>query len=395
MDNKGKILIIDDNPKNIQVLASILNENGYDSEFALNGTSGLNWLETEAFDLVLLDVMMPEEDGFEVCKTIRSSKLFEDLPIIFVTAKVERESLVYGFEVGGDDYIIKPFDTRELLARVKNQIELKRNRQLLVELNNNLAAKVEEKTSKLIEAYKELEQTNQNLIRLNNDLKKLEQSKQQFLDLIGREMIGAINEVTSIFQVIKYKVDSKKVGELIDDIDKALSKVESFVSTAIRITKLQSNNPDLVFTQVELQKIIGFSLLKLDDKIRRKSIKFNVNKTSETVFIYGENLLLTSCFISVFDFLLERNPANSTIQIETEARNNEVFVKVFDNGPEIDNNHIDELFDLFSANKHTLKIAKIITEIHGGSITVSKINPEGVEINLKFYANNYAQEQLK
>ena len=74
MESKGKVLIIDDNPKNVQVVASILNQNSYDSEFALNGASGLSWLETESFDMVLLDVMMPDEDGFEVCRLIRSNK---------------------------------------------------------------------------------------------------------------------------------------------------------------------------------------------------------------------------------------------------------------------------------------------------------------------------------
>jgi DNA-binding response OmpR family regulator len=393
MNTRERILIIDDNPKNIQVVASILNQNGYDSEFALNGVSGLNWLETESFDLVLLDVMMPDEDGFEVCKLIRSNSLFKEIPIIFVTAKADRESLVMGFEVGGDDYVVKPFDTRELLARVRNQIELRRNRHLLVEMNNNLSTLVEEKTGKLIEAYKDLEKTNSNLVNLNTDLKKLEESKQQFLDLIGHEVVGALNDVTGIFQVIKYKVDSKKVGQLIDRIDSSLSKVESFVTTSLRITQLQAKGAMLKMERLDVYKLIGFSLLKLDDKIRRKQIKFEIENPTEPILILGESQLLMTCFIVVLDFFIERNSINSAIKIELISQQTGLQMKISDNGPKIDDTQFESLFDLFSTNRQSLRFARIIAEAHFGVVRVKNLNNSGIELSLELYSNESIEIQ--
>ena len=125
------ILIVDDEPKNIQVLGSLLKENGYEVEFALNGEKALNWMGKKSFDLVLLDVMMPGMDGYEVCREIKSDVGIQHTPVIFLTAKTETEDVVRGFEAGGADYITKPFRKLELLARVKVHLDMKRLRGLI------------------------------------------------------------------------------------------------------------------------------------------------------------------------------------------------------------------------------------------------------------------------
>lgn len=119
------VLIVDDEPKNIQLLGNLLKENGYEVEFALNGEKALEWIGSKPFDLVLLDIMMPEMDGYEVCKKIKADISKQHIPIIFITAKTEIEDIVKGFETGGSDYITKPFKVPELLARVKKEVELK------------------------------------------------------------------------------------------------------------------------------------------------------------------------------------------------------------------------------------------------------------------------------
>jgi len=122
------ILIVDDNPKNLQILGNYLQNEGYKVEFALDGNSALDWIKRTEFDLVLLDIMMPGMDGFEVCRIIKSDPVKQKIPIIFLTAKVDTESIVTGFDLGAVDYVIKPFNQKELIARVKTQIEIKRSR---------------------------------------------------------------------------------------------------------------------------------------------------------------------------------------------------------------------------------------------------------------------------
>lgn len=128
------ILIVDDNTQNIQVLAKILEEAGYDLAVAMNGEEALEFLDRESPDMILLDVMMPGMDGFEVCRRIKRQEHCADIPVIFLTARGETDDIVKGFDAGGVDYVIKPFNNRELLARVKTHVELLRSRREISEL---------------------------------------------------------------------------------------------------------------------------------------------------------------------------------------------------------------------------------------------------------------------
>ncbi|MFP4471033.1 MAG: response regulator [Bacteroidales bacterium] len=124
-ETKKKILIVDDIPKNIELAANILQTKNYNITFAKSGQSALEKVQSIDFDLILLDVMMPEMDGFEVCKKLKDDPDTRDIPVIFLTAKSETENVVKGFELGAVDYVTKPFKTEELLARVKTHIDIR------------------------------------------------------------------------------------------------------------------------------------------------------------------------------------------------------------------------------------------------------------------------------
>ncbi|MBN2520717.1 MAG: response regulator [Bacteroidales bacterium] len=101
------ILIVDDTPKNLQVLGSMLIQQNYQIEYAINGKAALEWVNEKPFDLILLDFRMPEMDGFEVCQQIKNNPATKDIPIIFLTAKTDTDSIVQGFDIGAADYILK------------------------------------------------------------------------------------------------------------------------------------------------------------------------------------------------------------------------------------------------------------------------------------------------
>jgi len=123
--NKNSILVVDDTPKNIQLLGQILSAEGYQLGFANNGQKALEALKNSHYDLVLLDVMMPIMDGYEACKKMKEDPTLKEIPVIFITAKTDSQSIVKGFETGGVDYVSKPFNNIELLARIRSHIELK------------------------------------------------------------------------------------------------------------------------------------------------------------------------------------------------------------------------------------------------------------------------------
>ncbi|PWT92161.1 MAG: adenylate/guanylate cyclase domain-containing response regulator [Acidobacteria bacterium] len=128
MTAENRILIVDDTPANIQTLTTILKEKGFQISVATNGKQALEVLKHVHPDLILLDVMMPEMDGFEACERIKASPEWHDIPIIFLTSKTETEDIVRGFELGAVDYVGKPFNAHELLARVNTHLSMDRLR---------------------------------------------------------------------------------------------------------------------------------------------------------------------------------------------------------------------------------------------------------------------------
>src|SRR4026207_1105889 len=124
----SRILVIEDEPANIETLSALLKERGHQINIATNGRQALQVLERIRPDLILLDIMMPEMDGFETCRRIKASTAWREIPIIFLTAKADTADIVRGFELGAVDYVAKPFNAHELLARVNTHLTLDRLR---------------------------------------------------------------------------------------------------------------------------------------------------------------------------------------------------------------------------------------------------------------------------
>ncbi|MFW5710480.1 MAG: diguanylate cyclase [Spirochaetota bacterium] len=160
------ILIVDDNAQNIQLVASHLKKEGYQISFSQTGRDVLNKIENASFDLILLDIMMPEMDGFEICTRVREHPEYKEVPIIFLTAKIDKESIVKGFEVGAVDYILKPFHGAELLARIRTHLELKAYREKVEEINIQLNKEI----LKGIKMQEELEASKVELVEMNRKL---------------------------------------------------------------------------------------------------------------------------------------------------------------------------------------------------------------------------------
>ena len=139
----ARILVVDDTPANIQMLMAILKQQGYQLSAATNGRQAIEAVEKVRPDLVLMDVMMPEMDGYEACRHIKASARWRDLPIIFLTAKTDTADIVRGFDLGAVDYVGKPFNGHELLARVGTHLTLQRLRRDVESRNAELARELE------------------------------------------------------------------------------------------------------------------------------------------------------------------------------------------------------------------------------------------------------------
>jgi len=167
MNINYNILVVDDVVDNIQVAMNVLKEDNYNLTFALNGEEALSLTNENDYDLILLDIMMPGLDGYDVCKLIKLNPEKKEIPIIFLTAKTDIESISKAFNLGAVDYITKPFNPDELLSRTRNHVELYKSRQLLAQ--NNLSLKIKHKleTARLLT---ELEKTQREIIYILAEL---------------------------------------------------------------------------------------------------------------------------------------------------------------------------------------------------------------------------------
>ncbi len=122
----GTILVVDDNPNNLRLLYDELTKHAYTVKSAVNGTMALKWLEKRKPDLILLDIRMPGMDGYEICQRIKSDDSTRDIPIIFISALLDIDDKVNAFEAGGVDYVTKPFQSEEILARIQTHVSLQK-----------------------------------------------------------------------------------------------------------------------------------------------------------------------------------------------------------------------------------------------------------------------------
>lgn len=183
MNTKGNILIVDDSPQILLLITNILIEEGFTTFQADSGLMAYSIIENSIPDLILLDIMMPEIDGFEVCQKIKSNPKFADIPIIFLSAITNIKDRLKGFELGAVDYITKPFDDEELIAKVKTHVELFILKKTLKKKNEELEA-VNKQYLTQYEEYKEL------YIKLNHTNIQLKKSELSFQTLAQNSPVG-------------------------------------------------------------------------------------------------------------------------------------------------------------------------------------------------------------
>ena len=148
---KGNILIVDDTPANLRLLANLLNDQGYKTRPVPNGPLAIKASELDPPDLILLDINMPDMNGYDVCAKLKADDRTKNIPIIFISALDEVTDKVKAFQVGGVDYVTKPFQVEEVLARVGNQLALLDLKKELLQANQELERRVEERTQEIIQ----------------------------------------------------------------------------------------------------------------------------------------------------------------------------------------------------------------------------------------------------
>jgi two-component system, sensor histidine kinase and response regulator len=377
------ILMVDDNPKNLQLLGSTLRNEGYQLEFATNGPTAISWLEKKIFDLILLDIMMPEMSGFEVCEHIRNQPKLADVPIIFLTAKTDKESIVKGFKLGAQDYITKPFDTSELVARVRTHLELRFNKEQLKNMNQILEEKVRERTH-------ELQETNEKLRKANEELLRLDNAKSEFLHIISHEIRTPLNGIKGSIELMKDMAKDDTITSLFEVLEISVTRLERFAILALKITQLRTASYKLDIQPIPCMLIINTAITKFKHRCEQKNLTIINELHNEKEIVFCDYELFTTCFLMIFDNAIKYSPENGNIRLRTELTEPLISFDVIDEGPGFSSKALDNLFKFFvPGEKHVnenegleLALAKLIMNAHNGTISASNVNGGGAMVKL-------------
>ena len=363
----AKILLVDDAPENIDTLGALLSE--YKRTVALSGQRTIELAHKEPKpDLILLDVVMPDMDGYEVCKRLRKSKDTKDIPIIFITSRTEPDSILEGFRIGAQDYVTKPFDAGELLARVKTQLEIVENRKKLQSVNSWLEESVNQRTT-------ELRLANQALQRAKKELENLDTSKSEFLSIISHEIRTPLNGIIGGLSLLKEQEVSEETLEFIGLLDESVQRLESFSISAFSISELKTRGPDaLRKAPLDLAAFTREILDARSAMIDEKCLLVDFTQPTGAFDINGDGQFLKKAVLAVLDNAIRHSPVGGTISVRIEQESRHAKLRILDEGQGFGDRWLHKL-DFLASENHVdqnpglgLYLSSLILKNHDGEL---------------------------
>jgi len=371
------ILLVDDSPDNIDILNGLLSN--FKRKVALNGPKALKIANSEnPPDLILLDIMMPEMDGFDVCEELSKSEATRDIPVIFLSAKMEKADIVRGFELGAKDYVTKPFDPNELMARVRTHLELKDAREKLKEVNTWLEQKVAERTQELEAA--------------NKQLKELDNAKIEFLKLASHEIRTPLNGLFGSFWLMKENELPEEIKDFINMMDVSLKRLERFADRALMVTDLRTRNYRLKPNQIKVPSLISDAREYAKKQFGDKNIHFKIKPSPGWEVITSDPVTTAICFNEIIANAVKYSDSESTIEIHCSLENGKYIFNCVDEGKGFSEESLKSAYDLLTPGEThidnniglSLSIIQLIMERHEGTIEVGNNPEKGAWVRLTF-----------
>lgn len=377
------ILVIDDNTENIQIIGQVLLARGYNVSFATSGEEALTLIDSTVFDLILLDILMPGMDGFEVCQNIKNNASSSHIPIIFLTAKSDKQSVIKGFELGANDYVVKPFNDSELLQRVKTQIDLMKQREKLENINQVLEEKVKEKTKEITAA--------------NEKLAVLEKAKSDFLTLISHELRTPLNIINGFTEVLQDELRNTSHIEELNSLKNSTDKLISLATTALLITEIQLGKYEIDYNDVDLAAICQNIATRKTHQFTEHKFVYEVALLNGSPNVKGDENLISNIIGKLLENSILACPGNCKVKFEISAGDSETHMSIQDNGPGFSESDLNRLFDLFSKDGPDptregfglgLAAVKLAMDLHSGSVSAENLDEGGAIVTLTFPAKN-------
>jgi len=412
----GNILVVDDTPENLRLLSTMLTHRGYAPRCVINGQMALRACNSNPPDLILLDIMMPEMNGYEVCQHLKSEPKTREIPVIFISAKDEVFDKVNAFAVGGVDYISKPFQFEEVLARIESHLTLRNLQKQLKEQNVLL----QEEISSRLAVEKTLDEKNQvlqqeisnrcavekalqeqnlllqqeisnrqcaesALLKSNQELARSNAELEQFAYVASHDLQAPLATIASYAQLLekRYKdqLDSQ-ASKFIGNIVHGCTRMQTLIDDLLEYSRVgRSQKP---FQIIDCNHVIQQVIANLQGAIRNNQA---VVTYTELPAVMGDISQLVQLFQNLVSNAIKyRQDESPTVYINAYKQENNWLFSVSDNGIGIASQHQERIFQIFQ-RLHTQKeysgtgiglaICQKIVERHGGSIWVDSKPGQG------------------
>ncbi|NER07013.1 MAG: response regulator, partial [Okeania sp. SIO3C4] len=359
------ILIVDDTESARETLGDLLSIEEYTLLFAESGNKGLKLAEQYLPDLILLDVMMPGMDGFEVCRRIRSNELLSTIPVILITALDDKDSTIEGIKSGADDFISKPFDRHLLRVRIRTIVKLNRFGKLAQE------RKEKEETQRFLEKEKEL-----------NELKS------RFISMVSHEFrtpLAAINFAAGFMLKYGDKLDQEKRSR---KLSKIITQVDHMVNMLNDVLSIGRNEAGVIKIEKKVHKFNEFITPIIEDteEAFQHSHKIVFQPAPESCTLQLDDKIGREIFTNLLSNAIKFSPKSNKIDIRTAYSDGILEIEIQDYGIGIPEEDQKRLFVPFHRGTNVegiqgtglgLKIVKDAIEIHDGEISIKSKENQG------------------
>jgi two-component system sensor histidine kinase/response regulator len=354
---KDVILVVDDQPNNLKVIGSVLGKD-YSLSIANSGANALKILENNTPDIILLDIMMPEMDGFEVCRRIKATERIRHIPIIFLTAKTDIDDIVKGFRCGAVDYITKPFNATEIEARVQNHLNLKH-------------------------ALDQLRITNQKLEELNA-------TKDKFFSIIAHDLRSPFTCIIGFSSLLAQQIkekDYESIEQYAGFIEQSSKQAMDLLTNLLEWARSQTGRIEYNPEKFDLLYIIEESAQMFDQIAIPKNITLK-RSLPQNLEVFADKYMIGTVLRNLISNAVKFTGQGGEILISAQLEHNEVIINISDNGVGISPQRIEKIFQIDKTDstygtdneKGTglgLILCKMFVEKSGGWIKVESEEGKG------------------
>ena len=357
-EKKHKILIVEDNQENIDLLVYFLRPHGYEIIAVTDGVQALEAVQKENPDIILLDIMLPKLDGFGVCERLKKDKKTQFIPIIMLTALKELKDKIKSLEVGADDFLTKPFENVELLARVRSLIRLK-------------------------EYHDRLEKTNAELAKKNESLMRMDQFKEELINLIVHDMKNPLFVIQGNLQMMKMSMadlSTEFLNKYTSRIERSAQQLLRMVVNLLDISRLEEGTMVLKKDTVNFNDIISEIVDRLKEYPENKNKKILLNLDIDICQLVFDKSVIERVVENMITFSSNNVSDEGSVEIETHKLDDqEIQFSIQDNGTQIPAKYKEKIFEKFSQAEIKsegyrveralgLTFCKLAVEAHGGNM---------------------------